>query len=392
MARLRDRLEGRATGGAWLRAPLTPFALAFGSIAGWRGRLYDTGWMHLHRPPRPVISIGNLTAGGTGKTPTVLWLAEQLRRAGRRPAILLRGYGATDPERSDEARLYRERAPETPVYPGRDRVRSALRACQEGADLLLLDDGFQHRRLARDVDLVLLDATAPWGGGWPLPAGLLREWPSALARADAVLWTRSDQAEHARAGTVDALSAALARRYPHLVQARAVHAPSALRTLDGTPLQLEKLRGRAVRLLCAIGRPDAFAATVASLGARVIARHDLPDHHDYTPSDWRAALGPDSAQPGPGVPQAREAPANAASGSAAMSEAFADEACEVQDGTGAAWKDGARAPVVLTTEKDAVKLRAIVPPKEQPRCWVLAVTMEVTPAAPLLEAIRARLW
>ena len=185
-----------------LLAPLTP--LYRGAVAA-RLEAYRRGWLRSSRLPAPVISVGNLTFGGTGKTPTVIALVRDLVRRGRHPAVLTRGYGRTiaepvvligpDPKvavevAGDEPLELAARLPGVPMVVDPDRVRGGVEALTRGADILVLDDGFQHLRLERDLDLVLVDAGDPWGGGRMPPRGRLREPLSGLARAHAVLLTK----------------------------------------------------------------------------------------------------------------------------------------------------------------------------------------------------------
>lgn len=288
------RIEERLERGGWavelLRAP----AWLFGCAAALRGALYDRGLLSAARVAAPVVSIGNLTAGGSGKTPMAVWLARQLEARGRRVGLLSRGYGAAPGELNDEGRLLAELAPQALAVQDRDRVRGALALIARGADVIVLDDGFQHRRLARDLDLVLVDATRPWGLAGRrahdapfLPRGLLREGPDALRRASAVVITRVDQA--ASAALVE-LRAELERYAPHAPLACAVHRPTRLRTLAGELRDLATLRGALVDCVSALGSPQAFERTLESLGARLGERRRLPDHHRYVAADL-AGLG-----------------------------------------------------------------------------------------------------
>src|SRR5215208_3969363 len=192
---------------------LAPLGIIYGAVARARARLYRSGFLKAERAGVPVVSVGNLTAGGTGKTPLVEWAARALAREGLRACVLTRGYGRADESRrvvasdgarvlaevaecGDEPRLLAERLlGAAAVVCDRDRVAAARWARAElGAEVFVLDDGFQHLRLARDLDIVTLDATAPWGGGHMLPRGRLREPVSGLARADCVVITRAEQA------------------------------------------------------------------------------------------------------------------------------------------------------------------------------------------------------
>jgi tetraacyldisaccharide 4'-kinase len=213
----------------------------------------------------PVICIGNITVGGTGKTPMAGWVVEVLKKAGKHPAILTRGYGG------DEPRLLEKLG--VPVIAEPDRVRGAALARGKGADVLVMDDGFQHLRLARDLDIVLVDATDPWGGGHLLPWGRLREPREALGRAQAVVITRIDQAPE----TVSRIREEVARLAPSALLAEAVH----------DPVGGEDLSGKKVLAVCGIGNPEAFRRTLESLGAQVTLKV-FPDHHRYTTADVAA--------------------------------------------------------------------------------------------------------
>lgn len=244
-----------------------------------------------------VISFGNLTAGGTGKTPAVIECARQKLEAGARVAVLTRGYGArhagvpvvAGPETpvtpdlaavlGDEPALILRRAPGAIVVRHPDRVLAGRRAIELGCDTLILDDGYQYLRLSRDENILLVDATNPFGNGRLLPRGILREPVGAAARADAVIVTRCDMA-----GDLVPLLARLREAAPAAPLRLTRHAPESLwRVRDGRPAPLESLRGERVRLACAIGNPEAFEATVAALGAEVVGCTRLPDHAAIPP-------------------------------------------------------------------------------------------------------------
>lgn len=228
--------------------------------------------------PLPTICIGNITAGGTGKTPAVKYFARGLAQRGLKPAVLMRGYKA---QASDEAREVASALTDlkVPVIVGADRLASAKKAQAQGCDVVLLDDGFQHWRLARDLDIVLLDATDPFGGGHLLPWGRLRERPEALARAGAVIATRADMVS---AANLAKMEQAIKRHSPEALRARACHKPVRLRTLDAArTVPLEKLRGLPVVVLCGIANPQAFRGTLENLGAVVTRVVALADHFEY---------------------------------------------------------------------------------------------------------------
>ena len=252
---------------------------------GWATRLrnqfYEQGWKQSRRAPAPVVSVGNLTLGGTGKTPCVEYVAAFYRSLDRRVAILSRGYGATGGG-NDEARVLEGNLPDVPHLQGPDRVALAFTAVEElESEILVLDDGFQHRRLARDLDLVLVDATDPWGQGYLFPRGLLRESPAGLCRAGAVILTRWDQAD---AKERQLLKDCVARLAPNVPMIETTHRPVELSNGNDTaPLTL--LKERPVAAFCGIGNPEAFRRTLTGLGATLADFRTFPDHHAYTRTD-----------------------------------------------------------------------------------------------------------
>ncbi|MBL8861758.1 MAG: tetraacyldisaccharide 4'-kinase [Planctomycetes bacterium] len=278
-----ERLAVRGGAIELLRAP----AALFGALVVARRAAYDLGLARGARLDVPVVSIGNLTAGGTGKTPACAWLAHELARRGFRPGILSRGYGAAAGEENDESRLLARLLPGVPRVADPRRARGGALLVARGATALVLDDGFQHRQLARDLDLVLVDATRPWGlpardGRRPvralLPRGLLREPPSSLARADALVVTRSDQVDPARLAELERELAGLAPGRP---LARAVHAPRALLDERGAEHDPATLSGVEIDAVSALGNPAGFEATLRALGAVVVEHRVFPDHHRF---------------------------------------------------------------------------------------------------------------
>ena len=256
---------------------------------------YRLGLCKSERAAVPVISVGNIACGGTGKTPLVAALARTLLSAGARPAILTRGYRrrASQPvllwqerqasweQAGDEPALLARALPDVPIVVDPDRVRGAATAVREtGATHLLLDDGFQHWRLARDLDIVLVDATDPFGGGHLAPWGRLREGPRALARAGVVIITRADMVEPEELKNVEEQ---IARHAPNAVRAQAWHKVAGLRSVPQGELRpLHELRGMKVHALSGIGNPEGFKRTLARLGANVVGATVFRDHHRYT--------------------------------------------------------------------------------------------------------------
>lgn len=261
--------------------------LPYASAMRLRNWGYQRGLLRSESVAAPVVCVGNVTLGGTGKTPMVAWVIEQLRsmHPDAKPAILTRGYKSRD-GKSDEAELLAKLTGATVVIDPR-RVAGAKRAIADGATLLVMDDGFQHRQLRRDLDIVLIDATHPFGQGACLPLGRLREPLSALARAGAIVITRSDQVPPGRLGAIRAL---LGHYAPDTPLAAAIHAPTAVLDETGTSHGVETLAGRAVHLVSGIGNPGAFRRTVEALGGKVVAETTFPDHAHYEVSRFETLV------------------------------------------------------------------------------------------------------
>jgi tetraacyldisaccharide 4'-kinase len=282
--RYRALVSGQSRGVA---AELQRTGLRLASIPyGWavrlRNRLYDRNWNRVHRAAVPVVSVGNLTLGGTGKTPCVEYVARFFRELDLRVAILSRGYGAGHGP-NDEALVLEENLPDVPHLQGADRVASADCAVEElESEVLVLDDGFQHRRLARNLDIVLVDATNPWGYGRLFPRGLLREPAAGLRRAQVVLLTRCDQVN---AEQRDRLRATIARLAPDATIGETIHQALDLCNSEGTSQCLDEVRRQPVIAFCGLGNPDAFRKTLLNLGADVRDFRTYPDHHSYTRTD-----------------------------------------------------------------------------------------------------------
>lgn len=254
----------------------------------------------------PIICVGNLSVGGTGKSTATAAIAGWLRDAGLRPAVLSRGYGgnSTQPvrvvsdgerilleprEAGDEPVMLAQKLPGVPVLVGRRRPLTARAAtAQFGADVCILDDGSQVWNLKKDLEIILLNAERAFENGHVLPRGMLREPPSHLRRADAVLLMEPGRAHPE---TLAALREQVRALVPRAVIAEAARTPEALRDLaSGTDLSLERLRGRRVVALSGIGNPAGFETLLQSLGAIVFPLR-LPDHHHYTAADLQQAQG-----------------------------------------------------------------------------------------------------
>lgn len=253
---------------------------------GYRNRRYDAGHAEIVKVEAPVVSVGNLTLGGTGKTPMVKWIARWLRDRDLRVAILSRGYGATDGAKNDEALELEQALPDVPHLQSPDRVSIARAAIEElESQVLLLDDGFQHRRLARDLDIVLLDATQPFGFDHVFPRGMLREPARNLRRANVVCLSRADLVDEERKEWIRSRATRMA---PNAAWCEVAHAPAALMNSSGATQPLESLAGKRVFGFCGIGNPEAFRRTLERAGADIAGWRQLPDHHAYTADDVTA--------------------------------------------------------------------------------------------------------
>jgi tetraacyldisaccharide 4'-kinase len=263
---------------------LAPLALAYGFAVARRNARFDRG-VGVHRADVPVISVGNITVGGTGKTPLTMLVVQHLLDLGRKPAIVTRGYAARPGQTADEVLEYRSELPGVPIAVDADRVAAAARAVREHADCIVLDDGFQHRRLARDLDIVLVDATNPWGGGSLLPAGRLREPKSSLGRAGVIVLTRRNLVDERRAGQLERELRKLApARVPILA---ATQDAANLIGLDGSAAAPQSLADRCVMPACGIGNPGAFVTALQPLVGRLVEGVFFRDHHPYTSLDVR---------------------------------------------------------------------------------------------------------
>jgi tetraacyldisaccharide 4'-kinase len=337
---IKDVIYGR-------KSPVVPGALLFflslmyGLFLRLRRRAYAWGILRTKKLPLRVISVGNLTLGGTGKTPTVIQIAGLLRRKGKRPVVLSRGYGRADESRivivsdggaavmdpvsgGDEPALISSRLPGVPVVAGSDRYYAGMTALERFApDVAVLDDGFQHIQLARDLNIVLIDGADPFGTGKLFPAGILREPLAALDRADIVLITRADQA-------VDLDS--LKKTIGALTRARVFTGRYVPRDLaevaSRETMPLASLRGAPVLAFAGIARPDSLVSLLKDLGAEVKVTASYPDHYRYVKPDL---------------------------------DGLARKALDV------------KAAMLVTTEKDAVRLKGMAPKG----IWALTIDLEV---------------
>jgi tetraacyldisaccharide 4'-kinase len=313
----------------------------YGPAVAARNYGFDRGWLQAHRAPVPVVSVGNLTLGGTGKTPMVEWIARWFRERGARVAILSRGYGHTG-GMNDEGRALEENLPDVPHLQDADRVALARVAAVElETEVIVLDDGFQHRRLARDLDVVMLDALEPFGLSRLCPRGLLREPVRSLRRAGVVVISRSDLvSDRDRA----AIRAEAERHAGSLNWAQSRHAPLDLVDSLGQTSSLVELEGKSIVAFCGIGNPEGFRRTLSSLCSELIDFRVFPDHHPYTALDV---------------------------------------------GSLEHWVAGSGANLVLTTQKDSVKLRAASLGPAPLRA--LRIGLEITAGREIMDDLLARL-
>jgi tetraacyldisaccharide 4'-kinase len=334
----KDIMSGRrgGPGAACLRGAALALSKPYALIMRLRRWGYRRGVLASHSAPVPVISVGNVTAGGTGKTPMVAWIVHRLMDAGRTPAIVMRGYRAARAEpgaqpRSDEAELLAALTGAAVIVEP-DRLAGARKAASQGADVVVLDDAFQHRRLRRDLDIVLIDAAEPLGLGHCLPRGLLREPPTALADADVIVITHADEVSPARLGEIHNMLACFCR--PAVIIAEASHRPMCVIDEDGTSHAPGLLAGKKLAAFCGLGAPEHFFDSLKALGADLVACTALDDHAPY--SEARLA--------------------------------------ELAAHAGQAGQAGAEA--MITTQKDHVRL-AHIPAPAGPAIWQLAIEMDV---------------
>ena len=265
-------------------AMLWPLALPYGAAVRLRAEAYRKGIFREHRLDGFVISVGNLTTGGAGKTPMVQWIAERLIADGKKPGILTRGYrGQTSAEgtTSDEAQMLKARLGHGAAFGvGADRLERGHELAGQGIRWFILDDGFQHLRIARDVDIVLIDATHPFGGGHLLPAGRLREPRRALERADIIVITRSSHAPALEAALQRDSNAPVFYARPRLDSVRSLR--------GGYPgVEDSEARERKFFAFCGIGNSSAFLADLRGWGFQVVGHKFFPDHHRYSQQDVR---------------------------------------------------------------------------------------------------------
>ena len=266
----------------FLETLLWPLTLPYGALVRLRARAYQSGLLRQERLNGVVVSVGNLTVGGTGKTPMVLWITEHLIAEGRKTGILTRGYRgrlSSGGLVSDEVQLLQSRLGNRVAFGvGANRYARGRELASFGVEWFVLDDGFQHLQLARDVDIVLIDATNPFGGGHLLPAGRLREPKSALKRAHIIVITRANHAASVEG---------IVQPEPHAPIFYAQMQLESVRIWRGEypGLADRNAHGRRFFAFCGIGNPSAFLADLRTASFQVVGHRFFRDHHRYTPAE-----------------------------------------------------------------------------------------------------------
>jgi tetraacyldisaccharide 4'-kinase len=289
-------VSGQSTGAASsaLRLLLNIAAVFYGLGISLRNWLFNDGYAKSYavttaglvtsdrtQATVPVISAGNITVGGTGKTPLVIWLCNLFREQNVNCAILTRGY-KTSKNTNDEPGMLAKNCPGTAIVINPDRLAGAIEAVKKHkAQVMIMDDGFQHRRLHRNIDIVTIDAMVPFGYGKMLPAGFLREPVSALKRAQAAILTRCDLVSK---NNLAELTTTISRINSNLIVAQTRHTPVSA-VAGEKQIQLEDLKGKNTYVFCGIANPGAFLATMGLIGANIVGSKIYDDHHNYTAND-----------------------------------------------------------------------------------------------------------
>ncbi len=287
--------QGKGFAAGLLRLLLYIASFFYAAVIRLRNFFYDTGVFKTHKVNAVVISVGNITAGGTGKTPLVIWLCNYLHQQNISCAIITRGYksatkspqlhvGGQQPQAtSDEPAVIAKSSPDAAVIINPDRIAGAKEAIEKfNAKVLILDDGFQHRRLSRNLDIVTIDAVEPFGFERLIPAGLLREQVRSLKRADAIVITHSDLISNS---ALEVIEQRMLNVNPQLVIAKAIHQPTKIVFSDGKSAEPENLKGKKVFAFCGIGSPDSFLRTLKACGAAITGSEIYDDHYHYAEDD-----------------------------------------------------------------------------------------------------------
>ena len=287
-AEFREVVSGRRQGlrASILRVLLRCLEAPYTWTISLRNTGYNSGFFKTNSVDPPVVSVGNLTLGGTGKTPLVQWLAGWFQDRSSRVALVSRGYKAVPGSLNDEARELAERLGRIPHIQNRNRTQAALEAtCVHQAQVILLDDGFQHRKLDRDLNIVLIDALEPFGFDHVFPRGMLREPLNSLHRADAIGLSRTDAVTAHERKTIRDRVQTLA---PHAVWFETVHQPQQLIRHQKPANDVTWLKNKSVVAFCGLGNPSGFRHTLTTCGCQIEAFRALPDHHAYSKQDLQS--------------------------------------------------------------------------------------------------------
>jgi tetraacyldisaccharide 4'-kinase len=271
----------------WLTFFAIPASWLYGLIVRIRNNMYDKR-TNIRQVPLPVIAVGNLTVGGTGKTPLVTWIVRQLRASGHNPAIVMRGYAAVDPAQADEAIEYRERLDDIDVIVGADRFAQITKYIDAGgtADCLVMDDGFQHRKLHRDLDIVVLDILRDAFSQRMLPAGWLREPVAGLKRADAVVVSHAQRSDPNFAASVHAISGSEPISWTsHHWTGLSIHDEN-----GNNEAGLDWLTGRSVAVRLGIGYPGPVIEALVRLGAKIAMQLPAGDHQPFSSTEIQSII------------------------------------------------------------------------------------------------------
>lgn len=267
---------------------LKALSYIYWAIVGLRNILYKMGILKAHRLNKPVISVGNMTLGGVGKTPLVQYIVNVLKDKDLRPAVLIRGYMGSDSSVSDEGVMLQEKFPDVPILIGKNRLKNAHDyLLNHFVDAFVLDDGFQHLKMARDLEIVVINATNPFGNGSLIPRGILREPLSSLLRADIIVLSKADLVQ----GDLSSLKKQIRDLNPKAVITKARHAPTTLFNLSKQrEVPVDILNDKHICVLCSIGDPDSFEKTLSNLGARIKIRFYFMDHYSYRQQDIQTLI------------------------------------------------------------------------------------------------------
>lgn len=266
-----------------LRMLFRILSLVYSIVVYLRNIGYSSGVFRSHDVGIPVISIGNITTGGTGKTPLVSWVCNYLHNKGIRSSILTRGYKTQSGKITDEPALLAKSCPGTNVVVNPNRIAGAKMALRtHKPDALVLDDGFQHRKLRRNLDIITIDATCPFGYGCVLPAGLLREPMTGLSRASAIIITRTDQVDSA---ATQKLHEQIKHYAPNIPIFKTAHKLSYAVSFPNQEISLESLKREKIFAFCGIGNPEAFFDSLNQQKMTLCGKKTFDDHHEYTTTD-----------------------------------------------------------------------------------------------------------